>query len=371
MKSITAFLKSQIVLVISALAAVISFFLVPWERIHLEGSINTTVLILLGCLMAVIAGLRSIGVFERMTSLLLCHAKTTRSLGLILMNLCFFTSMFVTNDVALITFVPLTVLLFERLENRRGLLLTVVIETAAANLGSMLTPIGNPQNLYLYTEFNLTLPDFFRILLPLGIASYILLLLSVLLLKAEPIERPEQTEQTPFSKPRLGCYLVLFLVCILTVLRVVPDPVCLAVTVIAVLIMDYKLFAKIDYALLFTFVCFFIFVANIKQIPMVNEFLQSVLSGRELFVSALVSQAISNVPAAMLLSGFTDQVEPLLKGVNIGGLGTPIASLASLISYRIYAKSRLAESGRYLGIFLCVNIVMLAILLLLTLLPIF
>lgn len=371
LNAVKAFLKSQIVLVISALAAVVSFFFVPSGGRNLHGCIDTTVLILLGCLMAVIAGLRSVGLFERMTAVLLRRAGSVRALGMILMNLCFFTSMFVTNDVALITFVPLTVLLFEKLENRRALLLTVVIETAAANLGSMMTPIGNPQNLYLYTAFGLTLPDFFRILLPLGIAGYLLLALTVMLLRSEPIAQEEEEEQAEIPKTRLICYLVLFAVCILTVLRVVPDPLCLLITAAAVLIIDRRLFAKIDYALLGTFVCFFIFVANIKQIPSVSEFLQSVLAGRELLVAALLSQGISNVPAAMLLSGFTDQVEPLLKGVNIGGLGTPIASLASLISYRIYAKSRLAEPGRYLGIFLCINALMLLILLLLTLLPLF
>lgn len=368
--TITAFLKSQIVLTVSATAALVSMCFVPPDRAYPD-YLNISVLILLFCLMAVIAGLRSIGLFERMTALLLRRAGTVRGLGLILANLCFFTSMFVTNDVALITFVPLTVLLFEALDNRRDFIWTVVLETIAANLGSMLTPIGNPQNLYLYTYYHLSLLDFLRILLPLGIAGYALMTITAKFLRRDVIAPPAEKELPPLSRPQLVCYLVLFVLCLLTVLRVVPDWACLAVTCAAVLIADRRLFLKIDYSLLLTFVCFFIFVGNIGRIPQIRDLLFDLLAGRELLVTVLLSQVISNVPAAVMLSGFTDNVEALLKGVNIGALGTPIASLASLISYRFYVKSRLAQPGKYLGVFFAVNFTMLVVLLLLTPLPLF
>ncbi len=355
-----AFIKGQTVLVIAFAAAAASMFIVPPDKEYI-GYVDVPVLILLFCLMGVVAGLRSAGVFEKLTGALLKFAGGTRILAFILMNICFFTSMLVTNDVALITFVPLTLMLYSGSKCKRNAILTIIIQTGAANLGSMMTPIGNPQNLYLYTEFNLTMGDFINALLPVGIASYVLLSLCCLLLKNEKITLPE-TEKKPLPVVKLIVLGILFAVCLLTVLRVIPHAVCLVI-VCAGLLMEYKLFTKIDYALLLTFVCFFVFVGNMGRIDFVREALFSVMNGRELIVSSLASQVISNVPAAVMLSAFTDNAIELLRGVNIGGLGTPVASLASLISYQLYAKSRGAENGRYMGYFLVINIAMLALLL--------
>ncbi len=357
---LTVFLKNQTVLAVSLAAAVISMFIVPPDKEYIE-YIDLPVLILLFCLMGVVAGLRSAGVFEKLTSTLLRFAHGSRILCFILMNICFFTSMLVTNDVALITFVPLTLMLYAGGADRVNCILTIVIQTAAANLGSMMTPIGNPQNLYLYTEYDLTMGDFISTLLPVGIASYILLSLCCLLVRNEKIEvHNSDTKKLPVKK--LIVLSILFAVCLLTVLRIIPHILCLAI-VCAGLLIEWRLFTKIDYALLLTFVCFFVFVGNMGRIETVSNALSSLMAGRELIVSALVSQIISNVPAAVMLSAFTENAHSLLQGVNIGGLGTPVASLASLISYQLYAKSDNSAKGKYMGIFLLVNISGLIILL--------
>ena len=363
LKKAGTFFRGQTVLAVSLIAALISMLFVLPDAQYLD-YVDFPVLILLFCLMGVVAGFRSAGVFERMTAILLRFASSARVLGLILMNVCFFVSMFVTNDVALITFVPLTLMLYGHTGSRKNCILTIVLQTAAANLGSMMTPIGNPQNLYLYTEFHLTMGDFFTALLPVGIVSYVLLTAGCFLISGEKMMLRE-TGGTALNGKKLLLFGVLFVICLLTVLRVIPHWLCL-VLVCAGLLTAPKLYGKIDYALLLTFVCFFVFVGNIGRIESVREVLSELMEGRELWVSAAVSQGISNVPAAVMLSAFTENVQPLLQGVNIGGLGTPIASLASLISYQLYAKWEYAEKGRYMGWFLAVNIVMLVILLALT-----
>lgn len=352
--------RDQTVLCISFAAAVLSMFIVPPDAEY-AGYIDYNVIILLFCLMGVVAGLRSAGIFEKLTDSLLRFAKSRRSLAFILMNICFFTSMLVTNDVALITFVPLSLILFRG--STKNCIITIVIQTAAANLGSCLTPVGNPQNLYLYTQYDLSVGYFLQTLLPVGIVSYILLGVSCLLIDNGRISL-EKGKDKPLQYRKLIILSALFVICLLTVLRIVPHWVCLVFVCIG-LLTDPKLFGKIDYALLLTFVCFFVFVGNIGRVEPVREVLSEIMAGRELFVSALVSQVISNVPAAVMLSAFTDNAGELLRGVNIGGLGTPVASLASLISYQLYAKSEGAQKGRYMGIFIVINVTMLAILLIL------
>lgn len=350
------FFKRQTVLCISLAAAIVSMFFIPPDVKYSE-YVDFPVIMLLFCLMGVVAGLRSAGIFEKLTGVLLKFAGTTRTLAFILMNICFFVSMLVTNDVALLTFVPLTIILYKGSTSNKNCLITIILQTAAANLGSMLTPVGNPQNLYLYTEYDLSMDFFAKTLLPIGILSYVLLSLLCLLIKNDKIELKKSMEKSLQYK-KLIIISALFVICILTVLRFVPHIVCLVLVCIG-LLTEPKLFIKIDYALLFTFVCFFIFVGNIGRIDAVRDFLSDIMNGKELLVSALVSQVISNVPAAVMLSAFTDNAGELLRGVNIGGLGTPVASLASLISYQLYAKSDGASKGRYMGMFLIINAVLL------------
>lgn len=353
--------KSNIVLVISFLAALISMIFVPPCEAYL-GYIDFSVIILLFCLMGAIAGLRSLGVFDAVSTALLSKTSSARVIAFILMNLCFFLSMLVTNDVALITFVPLTLGLYAGSGLTSQLIITIVIETAAANLGSMITPIGNPQNLFLYKHYNMSINSFVGSVLVLGIIGYVVLSLSVLLVKKGAVQSTHERKAFKIG-PRFVLYAAVFVLCVLSVAGLVSEYVCLIAAVAVMLIADYMMFTKIDYSLLLTFVCFFVFVGNIGSIEAVKSFVAELLVGRELVVSALLSQVISNVPAAAMLADFTENSVQLLRGVNIGGLGTPIASLASLISYRFYAQSEDSQRGRYMLVFLAVNFAMLGIML--------
>ena len=355
--------RSQPVLVISFFAALATMFIIPPDKEYL-GYINKTVLIELFSLMTAVGGFRSVGIFDNATSFLLKKAGTLRRLGLILIILCYFSSMLVTNDVALLTFVPLTLLLYSGIKDEKSRIITVVLETSASNAGSMLTPIGNPQNLFVYDTYKMTALSFVKTMLPAGLISIVIICLLTLLIPDTPCSSDTDRKKDIPKAPTAG-YTFLFVICLLTVLRYIPDYICFAAAVVTALIFDRKLLAKVDYALLATFVFFFIFVGNIARIDVVRDFFSSVLSGRELIVTALLSQVISNVPAAVMLSGFTENGSKLLLGADLGGFGTLIASLASLISFQIYRKSEGAQSGRYILIFSCINFGMLIPLLML------
>lgn len=361
LKSAAGFIKAQPVLVIAFILAAITVFIVPPDGEY-PGYINRTVLIELFALMTAVAGLRSIGIFDTATRFILQKTGTVRRLGLALTIICFFSSMLVTNDVALLTFVPLTLLVFDRISDEKSRILTIVLETAAANLGSMMTPVGNPQNLYLYDRYGLTAATFLKTMLPAGAVSLICLILLTFLLPSKSCTSPERSGAA-IPKVKAGVYTLLFLLCIASVFRLVPDYVCLIAAVAAAVLCDVKLLMKVDYALLATFVCFFVFVGNIARIDIVRDFFSHAVEGRELFAGAILSQFISNVPAAVMLSSFTENGTALLLGVNIGGLGTLIASLASLISFQFYRKAENARTGRYFAVFTAVNFGLLAILL--------
>ena len=361
MNKLKKFIASETVLVIAFLAAVVSMIFVPPDSGYAD-YIDFPVIIMLFCLMGVVAAFRGAGVFGAITAVLLKRTSSARVIGFIMMNLCFFSSMLVTNDVALITFVPLTVGIAANTKDKSFLIRTVVIETAAANLGSMMTPIGNPQNLFLYEHFNLAAGDFVGTMLPLGVFSYLLLCLSILLIRKDKITY-ERAEAAKLSPLKITVYGVLFGVCIAAVAGLISKYICLAAVVAVLLIFDRRVFKKIDYSLLATFVCFFVFVGNMGAMDSVSAFISSVMDGRELIVAALLSQIISNVPAAVMLSGFTSNAHALLAGVNIGGMGTPVASLASLISLRCYGAAENADKKKYTGFFLAYNLVFLALLL--------
>lgn len=359
MNKIMKFIKAQPTLVIAFAATVVTMFIIPPDAEYL-GYCNRTVLIQLFCLMAAVAGFRSIGLFEKATSVLLKQAGTVRRLGVILTLICFFSSMLLTNDVALITFVPLTLLMYSYIPDEKSRIFTIVLETAAANLGSMMTPFGNPQNLYLYDMYKLSVGDFFGTMMPVGIFSLILLMLLCLMLPKSKCAA-KINEHQEISKLKCGAYIALFLMCLLTVFRVIPDWVCLIAAIVIIAVLNWRLLLKVDYYLLATFVCFFVFVGNIARIEDVRGFFSEVLANREMIVSVLLSQVISNVPAAVMLSEFTENGRSLLLGVNIGGLGTIIASLASLISFQYYRSSDGARSGKYMLVFTAVNFSLLMI----------
>lgn len=368
--SIVTFFKKETVLCIAAVLAVISAFLVPPSKEYID-YIDFRVLALLFCLMLVVSGLQSIGVFDSLAQRLLKKVKNTRQLILLLTALCFLSAMFITNDVALITFVPFTIMILSMAGQEALLIPSVALQTIAANMGSMLTPIGNPQNLYLYSYFELSIGTFLLYMLPLTLVAALLLIFSIYLMKNQPLSTlpeslPDPTPETVIPqvipKVKLTAYLILFAVCIACVIRVLSWPVMLAILVIAVLFLDIKSFLKADYLLLLTFVCFFVFIGNVKQLPAVTELLRSLIEKRELLMGILSSQIISNVPAAILLSGFTTDARALLYGIDLGGLGTLIASLASVISFKLYGNSKGASKGAYLKTFTIYNLVFLLIL---------
>lgn len=287
------------------------------------------------------------------------------------MSLCFFLAMFITNDVALITFVPFTLLIFDKTGNHKPLISIIVLETIAANLGSMLTPIGNPQNLYLYGLSGLSLWEFLMHMAPATILSFVLLMLCCFMLKNESITLVA-SKSTKIGKPALTAYyFMLFALCLLTVAYIIPYPVLLVVSIPVLIIWDRSTLKKVDYLLLLTFVSFFVFIGNLERIPAIASLISSLIEGKELIVAFLASQVISNVPAAMLLSGFTDNYKDLLLGVNIGGLGTLIASLASLISFKYlgnhisnFPKEAGITKGKYMIHFTVMNLIFALVLLL-------
>ena len=334
MKGVSAFFRREPVLVISAVAALLSMLAVPPGPGYMD-YIDLRVLCLLFCLMAVVDGLKGCGLFAVMAQRLLTGRGSLRRVTMILVLLPFFTSMLVTNDVSLITFVPFAVLILQAIGRTDRLIPVIVLQTVAANLGSMATPVGNPQNLYIYAKYSVPTGYFFAAVLPIAGASLVLLILAVVFGPKGGIEVNfgERAEITHVR--RLALCIVLFIMCLLAVMRVVHYGAVTVVVFLTLLLVDRAALKQVDYCLLLTFVFFFIFAGNIGNIPVVNDTLSAMLDGSTFFTSLLASQVISNVPAAVLLAGFTDDWKGLLLGTDVGGLGTIIASLASLISFKL------------------------------------
>ncbi len=372
MAAVRSFLRREPVLIISLLAAGISCFFVPPDAGYL-GYIDFRTLALLYCLMTVVSGLKGAGLFSALAHTVCDRARSARSIGLILVCLCFFSSMLITNDVALLAFVPLAAAVFSAAGRERDLIRVVVMQTAAANLGSMLTPVGSPQNLYLYSYYDFSMGGFLSVTFPIWAISLVLCAAGCLSLSNAPIHtlpdmepagtgRQRETRGAALDKKGVMINAALFAVCLMAVARLLAWPVMLLIVAAALLIYDRRQLIEADFTLLLTFVAFFIFAGNLARIDALNALLKSLLAGREYLVSLLTCQAVSNVPAALLLSGFTSQAKALLLGVDIGGLGTPIASLASLISVRLYSRSGCARLGLFLLEFTAVNFTMLLLL---------
>lgn len=364
MKNVIVFVKKEVVLCISLLLAVISSCVVLPDKKYAR-YIDYRTLAILFCLMVVMAGLQKIGIFSWVAQGLLRRVRSFGGLVQVLMLLCFFSGMLITNDVALITFVPFTFIVLEMMggEQKRKLILPIVaMQTIAANLGSMLTPIGNPQNLYLYSKSGMSMGSFILLMLPYALLSLALLVIWGLVLGKRCLGEwkggacnIEGQEKEPFCLKTvlvpLAVYLCLFVLCLLTVIHVLPWQVVTGIVLAAVLVMDRRILGKADYSLLLTFVGFFIFIGNVGRIAAFRSLLQNVVENREVYAAIASSQIISNVPAALLLSGFTQNYGQLVIGVNLGGLGTLIASMASLISYKYVAKEEPNRKGAYIAIF--------------------
>ena len=387
------FVKNETVLSIAVILAVLSAAFIPVDGQYLN-YIDFRTLGLLFCLMTVIAGVRRRGVFSVIAGRLVAGSKGIAGTVTVLVLAAFFLSMLITNDVSLITLVPLTLNCFDKMPEstrKNWLIPAVVLETIAANLGSMATPIGNPQNLYLYGLSDLSFTAFLRIILPYSIFSLLLLLIWIKVQEklagdagspgtasavagdagsqnaasavagdaGSPAGAsvPAGKETETVTEPRaIAAYLVLFLLCLTTVARITPWPVPFAAVLIYVLTADRSTIREVDYSLLGTFLALFIFIGNLGRIPSFRSALSGILTGHEVFTAIAASQVMSNVPAAILLSGFTDKIEALIIGTNLGGLGTMIASMASLISYKLITKGGNVSKGRNLLYFTEANI---------------
>ena len=356
-----AFFKSEVVLCAAILLAIISACFVPPSPAYLS-YIDWNTLALLFSLMAVMKGFQQEGVFEYLGSALLRRTGTTRAMMAVLVFLPFFCSMVITNDVSLITFVPFAIAVLRLARQESRAIFLIVLQTLAANLGSMFTPMGNPQNLYLYARSGMSFWELCWVMLPYVALSALCLAGLALVPKAQPIPRLEVNAQLG-NRVHLIWYGCGFLLCLLGIFNLLPDLAIAAIVLVFLLFANRPLLAKVDYSLLGTFVAFFMFIGNLSAIPSFQSFLISALEGHVVPVSVLASQVISNVPAALLLSGFTQDWNGLLIGTNLGGLGTLIASMASLISYKQLAKEYPEKRKSYFLQFTLYNVVMLALLL--------
>lgn len=345
------FIKKEIVLILSVSLAIITSFI---SRPKLS-YIDFKVLILLFNLMVVVAAFKELKVLDSIAISLLRKCSTYTSISFALVFITFLASMVVTNDVALITFVPLSIVVAKKSDI--NVLKIVILQTLAANLGSSFTPMGNPQNLFIYSFYNLDPSDFFKITAPLVILS--VLFLSVIILKSKKIKLDLHLEDVEIrNKKDVIFFSILFAIILLSVFHIVDYRLAFSITLLTVLILNKKLLTQIDYSLLITFIGFFIFIGNISTMDSIRSFMMGILNSPEstFITSILSSQVISNVPATMLLSGFTNNFKELLLGVNIGGMGTLIASLASVISYKIYTNEFKDDSSTYLKYFTFYNV---------------
>jgi Na+/H+ antiporter NhaD/arsenite permease-like protein len=361
-------IKSDPVLYIAWILALISAFFVKPDKGYLD-YIDFRSLGILWGLMVIIQGLKENSVFEKIGQLLMGRASKAWQLSAALIFMCFIGSMLITNDVALITFVPFGMLVLKSCRREDLMIPVIVFQTIAANLGSMATPVGNPQNLYLYGITQMSIGEFVLCMLPFTAAAALMLVLCIFLLPGrnkDIVINSEYGIVKEFgSRRQIVIYTVLFVIAILSVLRVIPWYVMAAVVLVMVAGMDYKILFRADYMLLLTFIGFFIFTGNMARIDSVKEFFNSVTSGKEFTVAVIASQFISNVPATLLLSGFTSNYKELLIGVNAGGLGTLIASMASLISFKFYSATYKERQKAYIVYFTVANLAFLAVFVLL------
>ena len=358
-------IKKDPVLFISGILAVVSCFFVHPDKEYI-GYVDFRVLSILFCMMIVVSELVILGVFDKLTNKLLSKVHSSRLVSLILVWLSFFLGMILTNDVTLVTLVPFAIALMKSFDDRKTLTFTLILMTVATNLGSMQTPIGNPQNIYLYTHYNMEMGHFLLLVLPYSLCSLVLVTIAVFILcKDMKVQHEKDKEQKKISGIKLAICIALFILSLLVVLKVIEYYIVLGIMIAAMLIMDRKAFKGVDYTLLITFVFFFVFVGNMGRIDVVYETISKIVEKSPTITAIASSQVISNVPAAILLSVFTDNGDALVIGTNLGGLGTLIASMASLITYKFHAALPKAKekSVSYVGAFTVVNIIFLAVLL--------
>ncbi|MBE6915712.1 MAG: citrate transporter [Ruminococcaceae bacterium] len=353
------FFRRNTVMCIAFLAAVVTCFLVPPDAEYL-GYFDVKTLTCLFCVLAVVCALKNINFFYLLARKIVKRFSTVRMCVTVLIFITYIGSMLIANDMALLTFLPLGFFVLDSTGKREHMALTFILQNIGANLGGMLTPFGNPQNLYLYTKFAIPNGAFFRIMAPPFAMAVVLIVICCFFFPNEKIE--VRGAPINLSGKRLMLYLALFALSIAIVFRGIPYGVGLVVIPLVLLFADRKALKMVDYPLLLTFVFFFIFSGNLARVPEVRQFFGSLLTKNPLIVSVLSCQVISNVPSAILLAQFTENYAPLLVGVNIGGVGTLISSLASLITFREYVAHNPGKTARYLALFHGVNFAFLGIL---------
>ena len=359
LKKVWNFIRREAVLSIAFVCALVSALFVPPDKAYI-GYIDFRVLGILFSLMAVVSLLQSCGAFQALAGRLLSGERSVRGVFAALVLLPFFASMLITNDVALLSFVPFAVLVLTAMGREDALGRILVLQTLAANLGSMATPVGNPQNLFLFSHYGLGAGAFFRLIVPFAALSLILLLPALWNARGRAQVSLPPAE---FDKKRAWIGAGLFVLCLCGVFRVVNWVYLVWVTAAVVFVLDRGILRRVDWALLATFVCFFVFSGNLGRMEAVRRLLEALMDKNALLASAAASQIISNVPAVVLLAPMTDNWRALLLGVDIGGLGTPVASLASLITLKLYMAVPGARTGRYLLLFTVMNLLGLALLL--------
>ena len=351
--SVKNFIKKNTVMTVALTAAVITSFTVPIDREYI-GYFDFKTLTCLFSVLAVVCALKNIRFFYILAKRIVRIFKNTRMSILALVYITFIGSMLIANDMALLTFLPLGYFVLTTTGKERHMAFTFIMQNIAANLGGMLTPFGNPQNLYLYTKFNIPNGEFITIMAtPFALSVALITLCCIVFIKPEPLDIPDGEDKLPPARTAL--YLCLFALAIAIVFRGIPYWIGLIVIPAVLLFADRKALAAVDYPLLFTFVFFFIFSGNMARIGAVREFFSVLMEKSTLLFSVLSCQCISNVPSAILLSQFTDNYPDLLVGVNIGGVGTLIASLASLITFREYCRHNPGKAGYYVRTFSLFN----------------
>ncbi len=355
-----SFVKNNAVMCIAFIAALVTSIIVPIDAQYL-GYFDFKTLTCLFCVLAVVCALKNISFFYMLARKVVQVFKTAKASVLALVYITFIGSMLIANDMALLTFLPLGYFVLSSTDKQKYMAFTFIMQNIAANLGGMLTPFGNPQNLYLYTKYEIPNLEFMAIMAPPFIVSITLITICCLIfVKSEPMKLSE--EKISLEPKRTALYLVLFALSVAIVFRGIPYFIGLIVIPAALLVLDRKALKAVDYGLLFTFVFFFIFAGNMARIDAVREIFSYLLNKNTLLVSIASCQCISNVPSAILLSQFTGNYADLLTGVNIGGVGTLISSLASLITFREYTKHNPGKTLFYVAVFSAFNFAFLAIL---------
>lgn len=369
MQKIASCLRKNAVLVIALTLAVISSFIVPPDQEYL-GYYDLKTLCCLFVTLAVVCALKNIHFFSILAHRIIILAGTARMAALALIYITFIGSMLIANDMALITFLPLGYFIFSVAGSKKDLATIFILQNIAANLGGMLTPFGNPQNLYLYSAFNIPTGEFMGLMLWPFVVSIILVTACCLFIPNRNLRIASTAKEDEHKLPalRTAFYIALFMMTILMIFRLLPAWLVLVTVVVSLLFTDRKALKMVDYGLLFTFVCFFTFAGNMARIAPVRDLFSFLLGKSTLLTSVLSCQVISNVPSAILLSQFTNNYPALLVGVNIGGAGTLIASLASLITFREYTSHHREETQNYLLRFSAFNFGFLIILTLFSLL---